>query len=515
MVDTITQRASDFTNRDFDSWVVELRARSNAAFPNWTDFNTANFGNLTLEMFAHTLDVISFTQDQQYLETRVVFARLRRSMIALGKNVGFRLPGATVATVDLEITIADGIAVTGDIVLPKGTVVKTLDLSEDVEFDLVSDTVIPFGFIQVTTAAAENARERSDTFVADGQPNLPVQLSQVPFVDGSADGLVVIAGNAYDEQEDFLNSGPADKHFVVDVNDGDRATLRFGDGINGEAPSGSGIVTYKTGGGSSGNVDANTLVQFRDGDRFTSLQGENVQLTVRNPSGTSDAVDRMGVEEARVAIPASLRTTGERSVTQQDFEDNARKVRGVARSMMLTSDDDPSIPENTGKLYIVPVGGGLPSALLKTQVADFINGSFPTTLTFTFSVEDPVLLILSITATVFLNTGVSETDARTAIEAAYDGFFALTLDSGAINEQIDFGFRIRKNKMPAGTLIGEIPFSDLFSAIRDSALPDTSLALRKVDEDLFIPTEDQPVLDTEFPVVGSIVLINGVTGFPF
>ena len=110
MVDTITTPGSDFTSRDFDSWILELRARANTAFPGWTDYNTANFGNILLELYAQTLDVMSFTQDQQFRETRVVFARLRRSMIALGRNVSFELPGPVAATTDLEITIADGLA---------------------------------------------------------------------------------------------------------------------------------------------------------------------------------------------------------------------------------------------------------------------------------------------------------------------------------------------------------------------------------------------------------------------
>ena len=86
-IQTITQRADDFTNRDFDSWIIELRSRATTAFPGWTDFNVPNFGNMLLELFAHTLDVLSFTQDQQFRETRITFARLRRSMILLGRLV--------------------------------------------------------------------------------------------------------------------------------------------------------------------------------------------------------------------------------------------------------------------------------------------------------------------------------------------------------------------------------------------------------------------------------------------
>lgn len=513
MVDTITSRASDFTSRDFDSWVLELRSRATSAFPGWTDFNKANFGNILLEMFAHTLDVLSYTQDQQHLERFIVFARLRKSMINLGKNVGFSLPGATVSSVDLEITIADGLARSTDIVIPKGTVVRTTDLAENIEFVLIADVTIPAGQVQVTNASAENAFEIVEAFVADGSPNLPVPLGQSPYVDNSA--VVVIVVDTWEEQSSFLQSGPTDKHFIVDVDQNDLATMRFGDGINGDIPLGSGQVTYKIGGGEDGNVDANTLTEFRDGDRFPTLAGEEVQLLVRNPSAADGGVDRMSVEEARVAIPASLTTLGNRSVTQQDFENNARKVRGVARALMLTSDDDASIAENTGKLYIVPIGGGLPSAQLKSDVEDLINDEFPPTLTFTFTVEDPVLLIVSITATVYLNQGITESEARSAVEDSLDSFFALLNEDGSQNTQIDFGYKIRTEVMPAGSVLAELPQSDLINAVRDAANDSGEEVFRKVDVDLFVPADDVDVLDTEFPVLGSITLVNGDTALPF
>lgn len=512
-VTTITQRAENFTDRDFDSWILELRLRASTAFPGWTDFNIPNFGNILLEMFAHTLDVLSFTQDQQHIERFVVFARLRRSMINLGKNVGFDLPGAVSASVDLEISYADGQPRVTNLVIPKGTVIRTAEA--DVEYDLTADAVILAGFTQVTTASSENARERTDSFVADGSPNQVVQLSSIPFLDDSADGNVVIGPFTYDEVEDFLSSTPTDKHFRADIDEDDRATLVFGDGINGEAPSGSGTVIYKTGGGSLGNVEPNTLVLFRDGNQFTTLGGETAQLSVRNPTDAAGGRDRMSVEEARVAIPASVRTVGNRSVTQQDFEDNARRVRGVARALMLTSDDDGSIAENEGELLIVPIGGGLPSSTLKTEVEDLINDDFPPTLTFTFTVEDPVLSIVSISATVFLNQGITESEARLAIETSLDAFFSLINADGSENTQIDFGFKIRSNVMPPGSLIGELPWSDLFNAIRDAANPAGTLVLRKVDEDTVVPAEDVLLADREFPVLGSVALVNGDTTAPF
>lgn len=510
-VATITERASDFTNRDFDSWIIELRIRVPAAFPSWTDFNKANFGNILLEMFAHTLDVLSFVQDQQHKERFITFARLRRSMILLGRNVAFRLPGAVAATVDLEFTIGDNTPRTVDIVIPAGTVVLTFDRTDDVEFDLLADVTIPAGQIQAT-GSAENARARVDQPVFDGSPGQPVILSSIPFLDASA--TVIVTPDTFVEVLNFLSSGPTDRHFVVSIDQEDRATLTFGDGINGAIPNGNGTANYKTGGGEAGNVEANTLTQFRDGNSIPDASGDNVLLLVRNPVGASGGVDRMSVEEARVAIPESLTTLGQRSVTQDDFESNARKVRGVARAMMLTSDDDPSIAENVGELYIVPVGGGLPSTALKALVLSTILSDFPPTLTFSFTVENPILRIVSISATVFLRSGITELEARAAILASYESFFALTNSDGSVNTQVDFGFKLKA--LQGGTpVLGELPFSDLFNAMRDAVNPSNALVLRKIDEDTFIPADDVLLLDREFPVLGSITLINGLTGLPF
>lgn len=511
MVTTITTPTSNFTDRDLDSWLVELRTRAASAFPGWTDYNTPNFGNLLLESFAHTLDGLSYTQDQQHLERFVIFARLRRSMIWLGRNLGFSLPEAEAATVDLEVTIADADPRVSDLVVPAGTVVRTAE--GDVEFDLLEDATIPAGSIQVTGVAAENARARSEDFVASGVAGFSVPLGNTPYVQDSA--AVTIGVDSWTEVESFYDSGPADRHFRVDVDQDARATLVFGDGTNGALASGAGTATYKTGGGAAGNVEANTLTEFLDTSRFATLAGEQVQVTVRNPAGAGGGVDRMSVEEARVAMPAHVRTAGQRSVTRSDYEDNALKVRGVARALFLTSDDDGSIDENTGRLYVVPVGGGLPSSELKADVLAMIEDNYPPPVTFALTVHDPSLRVVTVSATVYLNRSITEAEAQTAAEEALDEFFALVDEDGAKNERIDFGFTIRKYVMDEGSAQGEVAWSDIFDALRNATTPAGRRVFRSIDEDTVVPADSVPLLDTEFPVLGpTIILTNGDTGLP-
>lgn len=510
MVNTITRPTGKYTDNDFDSWIVFGRQLASAAFPGWTDFNTPNNGNILLEAMAHLLDAGNYRQDQQHLERFATFLRQRSSAISLGKNVAFRLPGTKVASVDLEITFIDGQPRISNLVIPKGTQVTNSE--GDVVFETTADLTIPAGSIQ-GTVSARNSTEHTEPFVAPGTPTFKFPLGSTPYVDGSA--VVKVGVDTYAEVDDFLRSGPTDKVFRMDVDDQFRATAVFGQGTNGVIPTGSGTITYQTGGGAAGNLDFNQLIVFPNGNRFTSLSGEPVLVSVRNPSKSAGGVNAMTVEEFREAIQAYFRTVGKRSVASQDFADNAKKFRGVARAVMLTSDDDAGIPENNGKLYIVPVGGGLASSQFKTDLLNFIKTNYPPTTTFKFTVNDPSLKIISVSATVYLTVGIDGPTARAAIEQALDDFFSLQDADGVENPQIDFGFTIRKKRQPTGSVQAVLPWSDLFDVLVDAVTPSGLKVLRSVSKTSFSPANDINLNDTEFPVLGSIQLIDGDTGLAF
>lgn len=502
MASGLFERLADFTDRDFDSWRAALRLRASTKFPGWTDFNRANIGNLKLELFAHTLDVISYTMDQLLLETRTTWATKRKSMEDTGKNVAFTLRGAEAATADLEWTIADGQIRSRDITLPVGSEVRTQDVQDPVSFFTTAVGTVVAGTLQATAVPSKHAQAQQDLFTADGSADQEFTLTQTPYLDDSLE--IDVAGDTFTRVDNFLNSGPTDKHFIVQVDENDRAVFRFGDGDNGVAPTGAVTADYETGGGSAGQIDANTLDS--PVGQFTDDAGVPVQLLVRNPVASSGGLDRMNVEEARVAIPASLITVAKLSVTRDQFESNALLVRGVARSLLLTSDDDSGIPEYQANVHIMPVGGGLPSSTLKASVLNELTVVRKPPVGMDVFVLDPTLEIVNITATVYLEQGFIEADVRANIEASLGTLFALQLASGAPNPQIDFGFKI---KAADGTVVAEIPFSDNFNAVRDA------VGVRKVDKATFAPASDVALANIDFPVLGSISLTNGDTSSPF
>ncbi len=344
---------SDYTDKDFDSLRLRLENLVRSVFPDWTDFNVASFGNILLEMYAFVGDVLTFYQDAQARESRLVTATQRRNVIALAKLIGYKLPGATAATADVEISLAASPA--ADVTISKGIVVRTQEVTEPVLFQLLSDVTIPAGANPPrTTGTVENSTSRDQLFGSTGLANKEIVLDYTPYLDGSAE---IQAGNGgYEEVDSFLDSAASDRHFVVIVDQNDRATVRFGNGVNGAVPTGTIRVSYKTGGGRKGIVDADRIVVIEGS--FTDAHGNPVQVSVRNPQPSSGGEDRQTIAQAKVLAPASIRTLS-RTVSREDYEVNARRLTGVARALMLTSNEKATIGENSGILFVIPTGGGL------------------------------------------------------------------------------------------------------------------------------------------------------------
>jgi hypothetical protein len=497
-------QATDYTDKDFDSLRLRLQNLVRSVFPEWTDFNVASFGNLLVQLYAFVGDVLTFYQDNQARESRIATATQRKNLIALTKLLGFRPAGARAATADVLFRLAAPPA--APVTIREGTRVRTASVTEPLVFQLLADVLIPAGADPPeVTGTVEHSEAQEELFAATGLPNQEVVLPATPFLDGSAE---VTAGNgAYTEVQNFLGSTATDRHVAVIVDQNDRATLRFGNGVSGAIPSGTITVRYKTGGGAKGNVEAGALSKI-DGS-FTDDGGAPVTVSVTNPEPASGGTDRQTIAQIKALAPESIRVLN-RTVSREDFEINARRLPEVARALMLTSNEDGGIAENTGILYVVPRGGGIPSQALKDAVEAQVTEVFPSTLTFQVSVQDPVYLAVDVAATVFLRQGANSAVVRSAILRALQDFFAVSLPDGTPNPAIDFGFNFKDAE---GNPVGEIALSDVFNAVRDVA------GVRKIGDgpDDFLLSgarEDLPIGVREFPILGEVTLLNGDTGLP-
>jgi len=485
---------ADYTDKDFDALRARLFALVGSAFPAWSDTDTAGFGTLLIEMFAFVGDVLTAYQDNHAREGKVVTATRRRSLIQLARHVGYELPGSSAATVDVTFSLSA--SPQADVTFPAGTEVRTPEITSPVRFRLLADLVIAAAADPATgVGSVEHSEQHSQTYDAAGLRDLAILLDRSPFLDGSAD---ITAGNgAYEEQDNLLESSATDRHFEVLVDEHDRATIRFGDGTTGAPPTGTVAVTYSTGGGAAGNVDA-AAINTIEGS-FLDAEGRSIRVAVANAEAASGGVARQTVEAARLAIPESIRATS-RSVTREDFEIHAREVAGVARALMVTSNEDAAVDENAGIVYPVPDGGGTPSAALLAAVLTMVTETKPCTLTFSVQALAPTYLDVDVWARVYLDADATGATVRAAIVAALTEWFQISNTDGTPNENVDFGHN----------LVGdEVAWSDVFDLVRDTVgvrkVPPTGLKLNDAPASLAVPTHS-------FPVLGDVTIIDASTG---
>ncbi|MBU1483175.1 MAG: baseplate J/gp47 family protein [Gammaproteobacteria bacterium] len=482
---------ADYTSRDFDS----LRARAIdlllSGYPN-ADTETADFQNMLLELLAFVGDRLSFYQDMQARERFRQTARLRRSMIDIAAHFGQELFGAGAATAAVVFSVPSAGA--ADVVFPAGTQVRTNAVVDPVRFQTLEEVTLLAGETSVE-AQVEQSENQAQTFAASGVPSQEIYLSRSPYLDASL-SINTLAG-AWEEVDNFLLSGATDRHFVVTVDELDRAKIRFGDGVRGAKPSGTITASYKTGGGDVGNVSADSITVIPSS--VSDVEGRAVIVSVTNPSAASGGVDRESVEAARVRLPASLRATS-RSVTKEDFETHATEVVGVARAVMVTSDIDASVDENAGIVYVVPEGGGEASETLLDDVLEQVTETYPPTLTFSVQAFTATYKEIDVWVSVRFSDGVSKSAVRASIVDAIEAFFSIRTSDGALNSAMDFGANLEGQ---------EVAWSDVFNAARDVSgvrkIEPTGLRLNNAVASVSLGIR-------EFPSLGSVTVVDAATG---
>jgi predicted phage baseplate assembly protein len=161
---------------------------------------------------------------------------------------------------------------------------------------------------------------------AEGVPGQRLAVQRTPMVTGVGPLAVEVDGQEWTEVSSFAESGPEDRHVVVDRVAGEVVfgpAIRQQDGTlrhYGAVPRKDAVVRvplYRTGGGRRGNVARGVLTVQRDPVPFVS--------TVTNRRPASGGVDAESVGDAAVRGPLVLRTR-DRAVTVEDYEQLAREA---------------------------------------------------------------------------------------------------------------------------------------------------------------------------------------------
>jgi hypothetical protein len=137
----------------------------------------------------------------------------------------------------------------------------------------------------------------------------------------------------WEARHDLLQSGPEDRHFVVEIDDDGAAHLRFGDGVLGRQPQAGEFfrAAVRVGNGPAGNVGRDSIVWLA----FKSDEAP-AGLHPRNPLPASGGMAAESLAEVKLYAPGAFRANPLRAIVADDYAMFARRapeLQGAAASL--------------------------------------------------------------------------------------------------------------------------------------------------------------------------------------
>lgn len=172
---------------------------------------------------------------------------------------------------------------------------------------------------------------------------------------------IVISGDTWTKVTTLVESGPADKHYIVEFLADNNRQVSFGNGVYGAIPGNFDIeVSYAVGGGANSNVSViNQINQYA---------GSNANISgASNPETFTGGADEQSLDEAKVLGPLLLKAQN-RFVTSPDGEALSQAFEGVSLAKVIRN----AYGVLSAQVAVVPDGGGVPSGSLISTLQTFL-----------------------------------------------------------------------------------------------------------------------------------------------
>jgi len=381
----------DYTNKDFSSLRQAMLNLARYRLPEWTDQSPSDLGMLLVDLHAYMGDVVLYYQDRIANESFLQTAIERRSVLNALRLIGYELSPPVPAAVELTLLFKPPPAGSSPVVtIPSGAQFASAQSSAGgaqvfeyvgaaIDVDLTSDQVSPSpdGKKLVYNGLPLLQSDAQPTTVIGSSTGEPNQTFAIPGTPVILDTLLVEVNEGvdwvtWDRKESLLyNVGPdgsvslssADaRDYYVQFDENDVCWVLFGDGTYGRRPPvGTNNIraTYSIGGGSAGNVPANSI----------TVANTTIALldSVTNPLPAAGGADHEDINHGKHFGPLAFRS-GQRAVTLNDYVALAQQAGGVAK----VRGGAPNW--NVIELYVAPQGDTLrpvPEELRRRLIAYF------------------------------------------------------------------------------------------------------------------------------------------------
>jgi hypothetical protein len=317
-----------------------------------------------------------------------------------------------------------------------------------------------------------------------------------------------VDGDLWQEKTSLLESGPHDTVFRVEIDDQGEGTVVFGDGVFGQRPAETStvIANYRIGGGSTGNVGADSLVFARPG---VAAQWLNF---VTNPLPAIGGRDWESRDHARRVAPTSFHQPIV-AVSAADYQEAvAAFVDPVGRPVIQRANANFLWTGSwlTVTVTVDPLGTEGLTADLRQQLTDYLNTKRLSG--YDIQISGPVYVPVDLALQVSVATGSSQSDVEQALLQA---FSSDTLPNGSLGffhpDNFTFGDNLFASKIYAAAMmvpgVQSVTITRLARSRAAQPEQETSLNLAQG----FLQTGADEVIrldnDRNFPENGTLALI--------
>lgn len=387
----------DYTSRDYASIREDLINLIPLYAPEWTSRDSADFGIILLEMFSYMGDLLNYYIDRAANESFLTTASQRESVLRIANILGYTPTDSVPATTLLSFSNPTNAIITVPALtqVASSTVVDGANTQIIFETNSVLSVPAATGAVpgQANVLATEGLTLSNEVVGnSDGTADQEFVLLNGPVISNSIS--VTVNDTVYNAVPYIIDAAGTDPVFYSKTDSDEVTSIIFGDGVSGRIPPANSqiLVTYRIGGGTQGNVNANTITNI--------LTNYSSGLTVNNTEAATGGADLESTDSIRINAPASIRAVN-RAVSLRDYGDLAVQVTGVAKAI-ATSEVYTSV-----NLYIAPYGDPGADSLgvltpvfnqLSNRIGQFFIDKTPPNVTLTLF--PPTFVQVNITATI-------------------------------------------------------------------------------------------------------------------
>jgi len=423
----------DYNINGFDQYRTALQNYLKSVYPlDYNNFAASDLGQMLVEMFAYMSSVLALRADMTANEMYIDTVKNEDNLKRLLELIGVSMKGPTASKATGLLTYPSPTPPVFPVVINKNDrSIQVINqrsntrLSYTITKQLADGTLDLFSEALSLDAADFNGQVASSLFLLEGEFNTAqgtfrggvktrqtFEITNGPVIEGSI-GLSSTEGGAgdsggtlYNEISNlFLASGGSTPVFEKTYTGGFGCILTFGDGVRGRLPSpgASFVVTYRTGGGSNGNIAQGTL--------DTTLRCFNggtdpIDATIRNTTKGSGGNPPESVAHAKRYAPYFFRTQY-RAVTGEDYNVLANSFVGTGgtTAKAMASLRTNGAAANIIDLFVLSKASETQleraSVAMKKELLDYFQNY--KMLTDDIVISDGVVRTLDIVATLFID----------------------------------------------------------------------------------------------------------------